>query len=77
MKVYFEYDLDDYEDREYFHLASHARDLYSVLWKFDQYLHSKVEHGHSFKDTEDAICAIRSKLMDIMDDKGVDFDMLS
>ncbi len=68
------YDLEITEDKEALSLALKAHDLFFVLWELDQILRGYEKHGHNFKD--DAVEKIREDLHNIMNDKGVDFDMV-
>lgn len=81
MKAILEFQLP--EDSEYFECASKATDLYFVLWDLDQYLRATIKYnpdeGPKSKTEEQlqAYQEIRDHLRELMEEKRVDFEMLS
>ena len=65
------------EDNEPFIQATHALDWALVCWDVEQALRLYCKHGHKFKTADEAIGAIRDYLSAIMEDRNVNFDMIS
>ena len=72
MKARFEFDLDDYNDRERFTLLSMADGFYFVLRDLDAELKEQAKYDGN-KEAE----LIRDKLYELMDDHKVRLDILS
>jgi len=76
MKAILEFELPD--DEQYFEVAAKGKDLYLVLWEMDQYLRAKLKYGddtmsdETYKALEDA----RDHLRNLMDEHGVNYEML-
>lgn len=62
MKAKLEFKLP--EEKLEFYLASHAHDLWEVLWDLDQHLRSQLKHGDITEETYEALDSVRSLLWD-------------
>ena len=61
------------EEQVEFDLAYHGSDYHNVLWDLDQELRNWLKHGHEFKETGEALEAVRSRIHELMEDQGVHF----
>jgi hypothetical protein len=65
------------EDKEEFEVAAKSVDLYLALWDLDQWLRGKLKWDCEYKDAEEALDATRKHLNEIMDERGLHFEMMS
>ena len=75
MKATLEFNLP--EERDDHSLAIHGIDWYLTVWDLSIWLRKKLRCGHEFKDADDALDAARDKLFMVMDERGVNLDMVS
>ena len=73
-KVTIEYTLPE-EQNEY-HINSHALDFACSLWNIDQKLRNWIKYGHNFKSADEALEETREILREVMDEYGVNLDMI-
>ena len=69
MKATLEFDLYNEEDRDNYKLINMSKDMYLVLWEFDQYLRSQYKY-----EGDDKAFEYREKLGDYMNERGVNLD---
>lgn len=74
MKAILKFDLNDPEDAAAHRRALNATAAYNVLWDLDQWIRSSTKHIEP-KDQPDAT-AVRDKLHEIMEERGVFFEDL-
>jgi hypothetical protein len=48
--------------------------VHGALWEFKQQLREWLKHGHTFKNTDDALESINKKFYEILDDENVDLN---
>ena len=63
------------EDTKEHLLAIHGADFNSVCWDLDQDIRNWVKHGNKFDSVEDALRAVRVRLLQLMEDKYITLDM--
>ena len=65
------------DERDQAVLAMHGADFYSVLFNFDQQLRSWWKHGNDFENVEDCLEKSREYLRELMDSRGITFEIVS
>lgn len=67
------------EEHDEFMLALHGGDWYGVVWGlWEHFLKRKIHKGeHNFKTAEEALEAVGDEIYRLMDENGVDLDMVS
>jgi hypothetical protein len=75
MEATLKFDLP--EERDDHIVAVHAADLYLTLLDMDNWLRNKLKYGHDLKTADEALEIARDKLFDVMEDRGVNLDMMS
>lgn len=68
MKAILEFELP--EDNQDFRLATKASAMYATLWELDQFLRVEIRYGG-----REELSEIRDKLIELMNDNHIDFDM--
>ena len=69
MKAILEFKLP--EDNQDFRLATKASAMYSTLWDLDQFLRAEIRYGG-----REELSEISDKLIELMNDNHIDFDMV-
>ena len=69
MKAILEFELP--EDNQDFRLATKASAMYATLWELDQFLRVEIRYGG-----REELSEIRDKLIELMNDNHIDFDMV-
>jgi len=69
MRATLEFNLP--EENQEFELASKSLKMYSTLWELDQWLRSEIKYND-----KEHLEVVRGKLMELMNDNRVDFDMV-
>lgn len=72
MKAILEFDLP--EDKNDFHIASHAMDWALTVFDIDQLLRTKLKYGHTFKSIDEALEFIREELYTILANHDINTD---
>jgi hypothetical protein len=76
MKANLEFNLPD--DQHEHLVAVHATDLYMSLWDLDQWLRGKIKYPeeNKFKSKMDVLEKTREQLREIMENRGVNLEMM-
>lgn len=65
----------DLPDESYeFRMANHGAEYYVVLWDMDQWLRERLKYGNLPDEQVVILEEVRSKLNELMDEKGVRFE---
>jgi len=70
MKATLEFDLDNPDDKLAHIRAVNADNVFTTLWDFDQWMRGEIKHNN-----KEHLQEARDRLLEIMDDNGITFDM--
>lgn len=57
-------------------IAVHSMDFALTCWETDQKLRSWLKYGHEFKNADEALEETRELLHEVMNDHGINLDMI-
>jgi hypothetical protein len=66
MKAIIEFDLNDTDDLQSYHLCNNASSMFTCLWEFDQKLRSMCKHTDN-----EAACEIRELLYEYLNEHNI------
>ena len=76
MKGTLEFDLNEEDEKKSFTRASKADDAYIVLYKYDEFLRSKIKYGEHTQEVYEAYEKSREELRDLMNSHRISLNDL-
>jgi len=74
MKAILEFNLD--EELQDFHIASHAKDFYFVLYDLDQWIRHQLKHRNLTSDEFTMLEQVEKELHELMEARNICLNML-
>ena len=73
MEAILKFNLLNEEDKSAFIVATKAMDWAMLVWDIDQYMRNKLKYFTTIKSGEEELELLRNKLIDMMEDNGLQF----